>query len=69
MFLAGFAALVVAQAGGSAGAIRTPVAFNCIAVPVLMSAQVETEARRAARVRDDRRQPRPMPRCLRLSAR
>ena len=69
MFVAGFAALVVAQAGSANAPLRIPAALNCIAMPMLMSAQPDATARRAVPVRGDRRANRPTPRCFRLSAR
>jgi len=68
MLVAGFAALVVAQAAGTTAPLRIPVAMNCVAVPLLMSMQADGSNRRPSRQRDVNR-PRPTPRCFRLSAR
>ena len=69
MIVAGLAALVVAQAGSVEAPLRVRATLNCVAVPVLMSAQVDAGPRHAVPPRDDRRLPRPTPRCFRLSAR
>jgi len=68
MFVAGLAALVVAQAGGTNAPLRMPMAFDCVAMPMLMSAQGDGSVRRAVRTRIVVR-PRPATRCFRLSAR
>jgi hypothetical protein len=69
MFVAAIGALVVAQAGSVGGPMRLPVALNCVAVPVLMSAPADAGTRRAARPRSNRPAAPRTPRCVRLSAR